>query len=175
MEISVPQHPRAATVPTKRNIMQKEPQGFFQLEELEAFRQLEGEQLAEVNYYFWNHTAAANERFLLYIELLFQSDNALILTSGEDSEEIAMRDAKSLLEHGRTLMERNEGRPAMGQLTATASALWQPAQNLALEGVRLSKDAESGLYHNDALQFDFGAHKIVVALNERGGLAVVVA
>ncbi len=153
--------------------MQKEPQGFFQLEEIETFRQLEGDQLAEVNYYFWHHADKPEERFLLYLELLFQSENALILTAGEESEEIAVRDAQALINHARSLMERAEGQPAVRQLSATASALWQPALTVPLEGIRLSKDDESSLYHNDALQLDFGAHKVVVALNSRGGLSVV--
>jgi hypothetical protein len=152
---------------------QKEPSGFFQLEEVSTFQEMQGEQLAEVTYYFWSHGEKQEQRFLLYIELLFASDNALILTSGEDSDGLKVNDAMSLIQHARTLMERNQGRPAVSQLPASASALWQPLLGKTLAHIRLSKETESGLYYNDALVLDFAdATGIMISLNERGGISV---
>lgn len=148
------------------------PYGFFKLEELEVFRNLEGEQLADVNYYFWHNVATPEQRFLLYVEVLFASENALIFTSGEDSEEIKVTEATALIAHARTLMERNGGQPAVRQLPASASALWMEVSGAPLQSIQLSKDPESNLYMNDALLLDFGEKRILVALNEHGGLSV---
>ena len=77
-----------------------------------------------------------------------------------------------LIQHARTLMERNGGQPAVRQLAAGASALWSAVAGQPLQGIRLSKDAESGLYLNDALLLEFEGKGIVVGINEKGGLAI---
>lgn len=147
------------------------PSGSFRLEEIEAFRSLEGEQLADVTYYFWFNTEAPNQRFIYYIEVLFNSDSALLLSSGEDSNAIQVTDAMSLIQQARVLMERNSGKPAIQQLNASSSAIWKPLMGQTLSGVRLTKN-EAGLYDNDALLLDFEQGGIVVALHDGGGLAI---
>lgn len=147
------------------------PPEAFRLEELETFKTFENQSLNEVNYYFWFSPAAPDQRLLLYLELLFASGDALILTSGEDSEAIRVTDAVSLIQHARTLSEQ-ANTPVVSRVSAGASALWQPAVDQPLQAIRLSKN-DDGLYHNDALLLDFGAvGGVLVALNGRGGLTL---
>lgn len=147
------------------------PEGCFSLDEISAFQSVTGEILADVNYYFWFNVNTPDQRFLYYVEILFQSDNALILSSGEDSEAIRVTDAMSLIQQARTLMERNTGTPAIRQLNASESALWKPLLGKALDGIHLTKN-EAGLYDNDAMLLVFDGVQRIIALHPGGGLAI---
>jgi hypothetical protein len=149
------------------------PPDCFRLEEVEAFKKFAGQRLVEVNYYFWNHPGATEkrQRMLYFLELLFDSDDALILTSGQDSEAIRVTSALELIEEARVLQQQAGGEAVMQRLPAHASAYWKAFHEQPLAGVRLSKQ-ENGLYHNDALLLDFdAAGGLIVALHPSGGLA----
>jgi hypothetical protein len=148
------------------------PPDCFRLEELEAFKLFDNQRLVEVNYYFWNPGSAPDTRMLYFLELLFDSDNALILTSGQDSEAIRVTDAMSLIGEARLLQTQHAGHAVVQRVAALASALWQPVAQAPLAGIRLSKN-EAGLYQNDALLLDFeAAGGLIVALHPKGGLAI---
>ena len=148
------------------------PDGFFKLEELQTFKSLQGEQLADVNYFFWHHASTPEVQFLLFIEILFVSEHALILTSGEDTDALRIIEAMDLIQQARQLMERGNGEPAVRQLNASGSAIWMPLLGQKLQGIHLSKDPSNQLYVNDALLLQFEDHGVVVALNEKGGMGV---
>jgi hypothetical protein len=145
------------------------------MEEVQVFKSFEAQQVTEVNYYFWNNTNQpdAPQRMLYFLELLFANDDALILTSGQDSEAIRVTSAVALIEEARFLQAEVGGKAVIGRVPAGASALWAGALEHKLAGIRLSK-SEAGLYYNDALLLDFGAGVagVVVAINPAGGLAV---
>lgn len=150
------------------------PPDCFRLEELETFQSFEGQLLADVNYYLWLNQAdddAIPYRFLYTLELVFDSNDSLLLSSGEDSEAIRVIAAETLLETARQL-QRLHGKISIQRLSAGAQPLWQPAIGKTLEGIRLSRN-EAGLYLNDALLLDFGKRRILVQLSEKEGLEIV--
>lgn len=148
------------------------PEGCFSLEDITTFRALDGEKLADVNYYFWTSADKSQQRFLLFMEILFVSEQALIITSGEDTDAIRIVEAMDVINKGKDLMARNDRKPAMQQLSATASAIWHPYSGQPLTSIRLTKN-DAGLYLNDAILLDFGTGGVIVALHDKGGLAVM--
>ena len=143
---------------------------YFSLEDISTFRAAEGARLSDVTYFFWM-TGIDSQRFLLYVELLFESEYALILTSGEDTEGIAIAEATDVIEKARILMQRNEGKPAVQQMNAANSGIWQPALGQPLKHILLTKNEEN-LYLNDAILLDFDHTGVIVALHDKGGLAI---
>lgn len=147
------------------------PAGSFQLEELEAFQALEGQALADVNYYLWlnqGEPGATPYRFLFYLELVFDNSATLLLTGGEDSAEIRVGSAESLVKTAKSLHKLHD-RISIQRVNAGNFPLWQNAVGRPLAGVRLSRN-EAGLYTNDALLLDFGQPRILVHLGEKEGL-----
>ena len=150
------------------------PPECFGLEELETFQSFESQLLADVNYYLWLNQAddgAIPYRFLYTLELVFDSNDSLLLSSGEDSEAIRVITAETLLETARQL-QRLHGKISIQRISAGAQPLWQPAIGKILEGIRLSRN-DAGLYLNDALLLDFGKRRILVQLSEKEGLEIV--
>lgn len=150
------------------------PPDCFRLEELEIFQSFESQLLADVNYCLWLNQADNGEipyRFLYTLELVFDSNDSLLLSSGEDSEAIRVISAETLLETARQL-QRLHGKISIQRVSAGAQPLWQSAIGKTLEGIRLSRN-EAGLYLNDALLLDFGTRRIMVRLSEKEGLELV--
>jgi len=81
------------------------PLDSFRKEELEIFQSFENQTLVDINYYLWLNQAEQEEeaplRFLYALELIFESSEALILSSGEDTEAIRVIDAQSLVDTAR--------------------------------------------------------------------------
>lgn len=148
------------------------PPDCFRLEELELFQTFENRVLADVNYYRWLQGAEAADHFLFYLELIFEQEPTLLLTSGEDSAAIRIGSAADLVKTARALQALH-GQSVIQRLPAANSPLWQPVVGRALEAVRLSKN-EQGLYDNDALLLDFGASRILVQLSPDAGLQLTI-
>lgn len=148
------------------------PPDCFRMEELEQFQSFENQALVDVNYYLWLNQAEGEEdtplRFLYALELLFESNEALMLSSGEDTTAIRLINAASLVDTAKQLQALH-GKVLIQRISAGAQPLWQGAIGKVLEGINLSKN-EEGLYHNDALLFDFGNKRILLRLSEREGL-----
>ncbi|MCK6692318.1 MAG: hypothetical protein L6Q97_09465 [Thermoanaerobaculia bacterium] len=147
------------------------PPDCFRLEELEAFQSFENQLLSDVNYYLWLNRAEAGEaplRFLYVLELVFEQPEALLLSSGEDSEAIRVIAPEALIDTARRLQTLH-GRVSVQRVSAGAFPLWQPVVGRALESIRLSKK-DNGLYLNDMLLLDFGFRQIMVQLGRREGL-----
>lgn len=147
------------------------PPDCFRLEELDAFQTVENQVLVDVNYYLWLNQAEADEapyRFLYYLELVFDEQPPLLLTSGDDSEAIRVSDAGALLKTADAL-RRLHGKVIIQRVNAGNLPLWQPLIGQTLNAVRLSRN-EQLLYRNDALLLDFGARQVLVQLSDREGL-----
>ncbi|MCA0238000.1 MAG: hypothetical protein LCH81_16610 [Bacteroidetes bacterium] len=148
------------------------PLDSFRKEELEIFQSFENQTLVDINYYLWLNQAEQEEeaplRFLYALELIFESSEALILSSGEDTEAIRVIDAQSLVDTARQLQSLH-GKVLIQRISALAQPLWQGATGKTLEAIRLSRN-EQGLYQNDAVLFDFGNKQILLQLSEREGL-----
>lgn len=151
------------------------PPECFSLKDLELFQSFEGQILHDVYYYMWLNQQGAGEtpmRFIYYLELLFDSNESLLLTSGEDSEAIRIGQAEELLRSAERLRDLH-GVITVQRVHAGNFPLWQPALNHLLEAVRLSRH-ESGLYLNDAVLLDFGRRRVLVHLGAREGLELSV-
>lgn len=149
------------------------PPDCFTLEELESFRTFEGQLLADVNYYIWLNQIEDEPvpyRFLYFLELVFESGQSLLLTSGEDSVAIRIGAAAELIQTAETLRQLH-GKIGIQRANAGASPMWQAVVGKPLEAIQLSRN-EDGLYLNDALLLDFGAQQILVRLAAKEGLAV---
>jgi hypothetical protein len=149
------------------------PPDCFTLEALETFQQYEGRTLEAVNYYLWLNPGADGEasyRFLFYIELLFDDNMVLLLTSGEDSTAIHIGNAADLVDVAQQLKNLHD-KITIQRVSANALPIWAEAVGKPLEAIRLSKN-EDGLYWNDALLLDFDAPQILVELAKTEGLGV---
>lgn len=153
------------------NLPQQEspvPPDCFTQEVLELFQSLENETLAAVNYYPWLNLGAQAStqpfRFLLALELVFESGKSLLLSSGEDSEAIQVITAKKLLETAQRLQQLH-GQPTIQRLLRSEQGFWPKLMGKTLLSIQLSKH-QNGLYRNDALMLDFGNAGVVVELQE---------
>lgn len=147
------------------------PPDCFRLEELQLFQSFEGQILIDVNYYLWlNNTEPGIPplRFLYGLELVFDRDGALLLSSGEDSTAIRSITAEALLKTAQTLQTLHN-QVAIQRVHAGAFPLWEPAVGQSLQAIRLSRGA-SGFYLNDALVLDFGEKQILLQLSQKEGL-----
>lgn len=147
------------------------PAGYFKLEEIQALQTFEKQQLAAVNYYIWHDQSEAGampHRFLYALELVFDSGNSLLLSSGEDSEAVRIIKAENLLETAEKL-QRLHGKKIIQRIPAGIQPLWRQVVEKNLENILLSRNDE-GLYLNDSILLDFGEHRILVRLAEREGL-----
>mgnify|MGYP007073212637 CR=1 FL=1 len=149
------------------------PATCFRLEELQAFQAVEACALLDVNYYLWlNNTDPEKPpyRFMYCLELIFERQGALLLSSGEDSTAIRVISAETLIKTARTLQSLHK-QVSIQRVSAGAFPVWQPAIGQLLQAVRLSRDT-SGLYLNDALVLDFGRNRVLISLSRREGLEV---
>ena len=145
------------------------PADCFKQSELEMFQSFEIQVLHTVNYYRWR--SETEYAFLFALELYFENGETLLLSSGESSDAIRIIPAQSLVDTARKLQEMH-GKTVIQRLIANTQPLWQGAVGVILQGIQLSRH-EGGLYRNDALLFDFGAHKIAVQLSQKDGLELL--
>lgn len=147
------------------------PPDCFSLEEIQLLQSFEKQTLDNVNYYIWHNQPEAGvmpHRFLYALELIFDTGESLLLSSGDDSEAIRLLTAERLVETAHHL-QRIHGKPVMQRVAAGIQPLWREVVGKLLQHIRLSRN-EAGLFLNDALLLDFGDHRILVRLSEREGL-----
>ncbi len=147
------------------------PQDCFSLEALQTFQHFEGQQLADLNYYFWVNPGESGEptyRFLYFVEMIFDSNESLLLTSGEDSTAIRISEAAELVDTAKKLQALHH-KIAIQRVSAGSLPLWEPVIGTVLNAIRLTKN-EEGMYLNDALLLDFDARQIVLQLSREEGL-----
>ncbi len=149
------------------------PPDCFRLEELEIMQSFENQVLAQVNYYFWLDRLdeiTTSRHFLYFLELVFDDQRSLLLSSGEDSEAIRVSNAESLVKTAEALRALHT-QAVIQRVPAEGFPLWAAAQGKKLAAVRLSSN-EQRLYVNDALLLDFETQRILVALRPQGGLDI---
>jgi len=149
------------------------PAECFQMEALSEFQSFEGFTLANVVYYLWlNQGGEASQpyRFIYYVELVFEENRALLLSSGEDSAAIQLGTAEELVETAKRLQELH-GVVGIQRVQAGNFPLWQPALGQVLQAFRLSKHP-SGFYYNDAVVLDFGKTQIMISIGAKEGLEI---
>lgn len=151
------------------------PPDCFRLEELETLQSLGNQMLVEINYYLWLRTNPAEtpeaHGFLYFLELIFESHDPLLLTSGEDSAAIRVSTAAHLLDTAQRLQSLH-GYIAIRRIQANTSSIWRPLIGRPLNAIHLARH-ENGLYANSALQLDFGDRQIVVQLAATEGLEII--
>jgi hypothetical protein len=144
----------------------------FSKTDLEMLQLVENQRLAQANYYIRLPKIDAPLRagFLVFLEMVFENDASLILTSGADSRAISMATAENLVAEATDLHKIN-GAPLIHSVDALKSPLWAAALSRELEGIRLNQ-LPDGKLANDSLVFDFGTIQILVFLGERDGMEV---
>jgi hypothetical protein len=150
------------------------PEGCFSLEELEVFQSFSGHILETVNYYLWVNKVGDESspyRFLYFLELIFEGNETLILTSGEDSMAITISSASELVEAANSLREINN-RISIERILANPYQIWTDVLGKQLESINLTPNEEK-YYLNDGLMLDFGFKQIIVQLSQREGLEIV--
>jgi hypothetical protein len=143
------------------------PPDCFRQSELEAFQTFENQILATVNYYLWRSNSKS--AFLYALELYFENGETLLVSSGESSDAIRVISAESLVETAQKLKELH-GEALIQRIVANVQPLWNDVIGSVLEGIRLSRQEENGLYSNDAMLLDFGEKQIMLELSEKDGL-----
>lgn len=143
------------------------PPDCFRQSELEAFQTFENQILATVNYYLWRSNSKS--AFLYALELYFENGETLLVSSGESSDAIRIISAESLVETAQKLKELH-GEALIQRVMANVQPLWNDVIGSVLEGIRLSRQEENGLYSNDAMLLDFGEKQIMLELSEKDGL-----
>jgi hypothetical protein len=155
------------------SIDDRTPPDCFRLDELERMQAAEQQRLTDVNYYLWLNQSEGNEspyRFLYFLELIFERGEALLFTSGEDTDALRLSDPEALLEIARNLQEQF-GHITIKKVNARNLPIWQTVMDNTLEAIRLSKN-DQGLYLNDAILLDFGDQRLLLGLSEHEGLAI---
>lgn len=142
------------------------PPDCFQQSEVEAFQTFEGQTLRTVNYYLWR--VNPKSAFLYALELYFDNNETLLLSSGENSEGIQLVSAEMLVGTAQKLKTLH-GEALIQRIVADIQPLWREVVGKSLQEIRLARH-ESGLYRNDALLFDFGEQQILLELGEKNGL-----
>lgn len=147
------------------------PPDCFLLEEIQALQSFEKHVLDGVNYYIWHNQPEAGtmpHRFLYALELIFDSGESLLLSSGDDSEAIHLLTAEQVVETAQRL-QRMHGKPVIQRIAVGIQPVWREVVGKTLQHIRLARN-EAGLYLNDAALLDFGEHRVLVRLSEREGL-----
>lgn len=147
------------------------PPDCFRIEELQVFQSFEGQSLTDVNYFLWVNQVQEGQalfRFLYALELLFEGDETLLLSSGEDSEMIRISSPAELVKTAEALRTLHNAL-TIQRFHAGSLPLWLPVLNRPLDAIRLSKN-EEGFYYNDALVLDFGEKRILIRLSDKDGL-----
>jgi hypothetical protein len=144
----------------------------FQQEEIEVLKSFDGQTLTYVAYYVWMHAAQSGEAgpgFLLCLELIFEDQNTLLLTSGENSLAIAVTTPAQFVQLAEKLRQIN-GKPVVQRIAALQQPLWQAAIGQPLKSILLSPHPDHAYYSNDALVFDFGFQRIYLHIGAKEGL-----
>jgi hypothetical protein len=147
------------------------PPDCFSLEEIQILQSYEQQRLERVTYYVWHNQAkpgALPHRFLYAIELVFDSGESLLLSSGEDSEAICLITAEQLVDTAHRLQQLH-GKAVIQRILAQEQPLWRDVSGKTLQNIRLAKNDE-GWYLNDAVLLDFNEYRVLVRLAEREGL-----
>ena len=147
------------------------PSDCFSLEEIQILQSYEQQRLERITYYVWHNQAepgALPHRFLYAVDLVFDSGESLLLSSGEDSEAIRLLTAEQLVDMAQRL-QRLHGKAIIQRIPAQTQPLWRDVAGKTLQNVRLAKNDE-GLYLNDAVLLDFEEYRVLVRLAEREGL-----
>ena len=144
------------------------PPDCFKQAEVEAFNAFENQRLLTVHYYLWR--ANAKSSFLYAIELYFENGDTLLLSCGEDSEAIRIITAENLVDTALRLQVMH-GEAQIQRIVANIQPLWREVVGADLQEIRLARQ-DSGLYHNDAVLFDFGIKQIMLELGEKEGLVL---
>ena len=147
------------------------PPDCFMLEEIQALQSFEKQVLDNVTYYIWHNQPEAGampHRFLYALELVFDTGESLLLSSGDDSESIRLLTAENLVDTAEKL-KRLHGKPVMQRIPAGMQPVWREVTGKILQHIRLSRN-EAGFYLNDAVLLDFGDRRVLVRLSEREGL-----
>ncbi|MFN0216443.1 MAG: hypothetical protein ACKVT2_19460 [Saprospiraceae bacterium] len=139
----------------------------FQQWELELFQTFENTILNTVNYYLWRTNKKSS--FLFALELFFENGKTLLLSSGEDSEQIQVITPESLTRTAKKLQLIHD-EALIQRIAANIQPLWRDLIGTALQGIRLSIHAETGLYRNDAMLLEFDGTRILLELSEKDGL-----
>jgi hypothetical protein len=144
----------------------------FSKTDLESMQLVENQRLAQANYYVRLPKIGApiGAGFLVFLEMVFENEASLILTSGADSSAISVATAESLVAEATDLHQKN-GAPLLHSVDALRSPLWAAALSRELSGVRFSH-LPDGRLANDSLVFDFGTIQILVFLGDRDGMEV---
>lgn len=148
----------------------QEPAEQFSLEEIQLFQTFENQVFAGVDYYVWLHIESGQSapavRFLLAVELRFESGENLLICSGEDSTAIRIISKEKLMEMAAGLY-RIHNSPVIQRLTRDGQPLWQGCLGNRLNAIQLSKNTE-GYYLNDAILLNFDSGQRMIALNPQG-------
>jgi hypothetical protein len=150
------------------------PEDCFSLEALEVFQSFEGQTLETVNYYLWVNSIGDEGslyRFLYFLELIFEGNETLLLTSGEDSTSISISTAGELVETASSLRDINN-RISIERVLANPYQIWTDVLGSKLESINLTPNEER-FYLNDGLMLDFGFKQVIIQLSQRDGLEVV--
>lgn len=148
------------------------PTDCFDLAALQHFQAFEGQILKDVLYYYWLHPEReGSSGFLYYVEWVFDSNDALLLSAGQDSTALRVGAAADLVGTAGRLQALH-GRAIIQKAQAGRAELWWPFLGRPLQSIRLSRRDDSEWYANDALLLDFGEAAILVRLHEVEGLAV---
>ena len=144
----------------------------FRQEEVQQLLSVENKSLTAINYYLWRNvseeatTTQLQYRFLYALELIFDSDTSLLISSGDDSEAIGVIKPATMLETASRLKQLH-GQPIIQRLPRDGQSIWIGLVGKKLNSIQLARH-ESGLYQNDALLFHFDTTSILVELTDTG-------
>ncbi|HTL82817.1 MAG TPA: hypothetical protein VL651_13985 [Bacteroidia bacterium] len=137
-------------------------EGYFNHEELLAFKNCENKPLTKVVHHFWINRTQPGElfEFLDKIELTFGDNSRLVFATKTDELPGICLDQDFDSEKEKFLLMNDfGGKIDMRSSVETSSGLWKDAEGKILREVQLVDDGEN-TYRDDAVLLDFGDHKI---------------
>jgi hypothetical protein len=145
---------------------------YFSFEELKKLKSLEGKILSDVIYFVWVNRIEAEKPFIFIdkIQLKFQSGETVTLTAGEESDALHFVENFDPLAEALKLDEDFNGKILLKPHNSSGDKFWKDVIHQKVEIVQLSKQNDQ--YLADAIVFDFGKEKRLVAISPEEGIII---
>lgn len=145
---------------------------FFSLDDLKRLKNIERKKITTVTYFVWINKIAENNPYVFIdkLKLEFNDGNEIILSAGEESDHLYFDDNFDFMSESENLKNEFEGKIILKEHSASNDKFWIDIIGKEIMNVQLSKDGD--YYLADALIFDFGDEKRLIAISPEEGLII---
>ncbi|MEO0896911.1 MAG: hypothetical protein AAFY71_10965 [Bacteroidota bacterium] len=144
---------------------------YFNSEELNSLKAVEGVRLEKVLYTIWRNIAKKDAIYeaLDWISLQFEDGQIIHLTTNEQQNGMTLGDLNFSLEQTKVIQQFN-GQVELKQVDMSLSPIWKDVLGRPLDSVGLSSPLD-GFFQSNVIQLAFSGKNIEISLGEEGLLA----